>query len=340
MDENGQAPHQSGNDTYDGPVITRISPDRHEVWVANGTRSVEEVFAPPGPLERKVPPPVWASLPTDQGTVERTVESFRAETWDLEDQDPDVDEEVDDEGVDPLPEPLSSVSTACDDAVATEVRVLGPIEVVGWRQTPERAIVTELACYLALHGDRPISGDELRTALWPDDVREASAKSLRTYMSLLRRALGSDRVPQGTSAGYRLAADVLVDWVRFKELTRPESSQQELSTALELIRGRPFAGAPSQAFGWIYSELLVSEMEVAVVRAANRLAGAQGQGGGPGISAWAIDQAILAVPSDIGLWEHKLAIAHSRGPDDFRRASRDAEAVLGEDAQPLIQAAG
>jgi len=48
------------------------------------------------------------------------------------------------------------------------VRVLGPVEVESWRRVPDRAIVTELACYLALHTDRAMSGDELRFALRPD----------------------------------------------------------------------------------------------------------------------------------------------------------------------------
>jgi hypothetical protein len=339
MDGDGEEKPGGGGDAYDGPVVTRISRDNRELWVANGTRSVEEVFAPPSPLAKKASPG-WASVRTDEGTVERAIESSNAEAWELEDRDPDVDAEEDVGGADLPSERLSSASAEGRKESAAEVRVLGPIEVIGWRQTPERAVVTELACYLALHGDRPISGDELRTALWPDDAREASAKSLRTYMSLLRKALGTDRVPQGTSAGYRLADDVSVDWLRFGALTGPKSSEQELSDALELIRGRPFAGAPAPAYGWIYSELLVSEMEVAIVRAAHRLAAARVEDGDSGVAVWAIDQGLLAVPSDIGLWEHKLTIARREGTDDFTRACRDAEAVLGEDAQPLIQAEG
>ncbi|MGH9086970.1 MAG: hypothetical protein ACRDYZ_02505 [Acidimicrobiales bacterium] len=60
-----------------------------------------------------------------------------------------------------------------------EVRVLGPAEVVGWRFPPDRQVVTELCCYRALHGERPMVGDTIRSTLWPES-REASAKSLRT----------------------------------------------------------------------------------------------------------------------------------------------------------------
>lgn len=343
MDGEGQDPPEHNGEPYGGPIIAGRSPKKVEgwVWVANGTRAIEEVFAPPAPLV-KTAPLMWPSIPTDEATVERAIESIRAEAWDLDTQDRTTvgDDEVGDEVASPVPTTTSPASSSPHhQASAAEVRVLGPIEVVGWREKPERAIVTELACFLALHGDRPISGDELRTALWPDDAKEASAKSLRTYMSLLRKAFGTDRVPQGTAAGYRLAPDVLVDWVRFTELTQSGCSEQDLLAALGLIRGRPFAGAPSHSFGWIYSELLVSEMEVAIVRAAGHLADTQVEREDLGGAARAIDQGLLAVPSDIGLWEYRLLIAKRRGPDDFNRACRDAEAVLGEDAQPLVQGA-
>ena len=88
------------------------------------------------------------------------------------------------------------------------IKVLGSVEIEGWRETPKRKIVTELACYLALHAGRPVSGEELRAALWPEADSEASAKSLRNYMSDLRRALGSEHVPmaRGTVTRSRCAA--------------------------------------------------------------------------------------------------------------------------------------
>lgn len=88
------------------------------------------------------------------------------------------------------------------------VKVLGPVEIEGWRETPRRRVVAELACYLALHAGRPISGEVLRAALWPDVDSEASAKSLRNYMSELRRALGSEHVPTARGTGYSVSTSV------------------------------------------------------------------------------------------------------------------------------------
>ena len=52
-----------------------------------------------------------------------------------------------------------------ESAVGVSVDVLGPVEVVGWVEPPRRKILTELACYLALHSSRAVSSDELRAAL-------------------------------------------------------------------------------------------------------------------------------------------------------------------------------
>ena len=47
------------------------------------------------------------------------------------------------------------------------VRVLGPVEVTGWLNHPDRKIVEELCCFLALHQDRPVTSDQLLVGVWP-----------------------------------------------------------------------------------------------------------------------------------------------------------------------------
>ena len=339
MDDERDSIPSPGDETYDGPVIATWGGAEYDrwVWVANGTRAVGEVFATPGPLVTRAPL-VWASIPTDDATVDRIIESFRDEAWGLDNGPHDDEEDVPvEDPVERAPDPiLLEAEVSGEDSPAPWVRVIGPVEVDGWHEVPDRAIVTELACYLGVHADRSIPGDELRSALWPDDAKEASSKSLRTYMSLLRKALGSDLVPTGTMSGYRLSPTVRVDWVEFQQWTGSGASTDNLVSALQLIRGRPFAGMP---FHWVYAELLVSEMEVAIVRVARQLAEAMTEVGGLDLAAWSIGQGLLAVPSDIGLWELRLSIAKRRGPDELRRACRDAEAVLGADAAELIQAA-
>lgn len=132
-------------------------------------------------------------------------------------------------------------------AGSLEVRVLGPVEILGWREEPTRRVVAELACYLALHADRRVTSEELRAALWPGDIEstQASAKSLRNAVSMLRKSLGAEAVPEASKGrGYRLAGEVRSDWARFSLLVKSaragEAEEADvLDEALRLVRGAP-----------------------------------------------------------------------------------------------------
>ncbi len=308
------------------------------MWVANGTRPPAHAFRRPGPVRISRPPALLTST-VDPSSIDRFVDQLRTGVWDDESEDlwgGDEDEgdefPIDDSGLKDMPGVVEQD--------LAEVRVIGPVEVTGWRHVPQRSVVTELACYLALHRNRPIPGDELRMAIWPDDVREASAKSLRTYMSLLRKCLGSERVPAGSGGGYRIGADVACDWDRFRALTVPSASPDQLHAALELVRGRPFTGVPANSFGWVFSELLVSEMEVAIAEVSRRLSRELVALKAIPDASWAIQQGLRAVPTDFGLWELRLSIAELEGRSELARAQRDAEASLGDAAAQLTNRPG
>ena len=138
---------------------------------------------------------------------------------------------------DPSPPPEGTV----------EVQILGPVRVVGWPGSqPERAAVTEIAAYLALHPGGHTAA-ALADALSNAD-RQLSVNSIRTYANTLRRALGPDAVPDGGHSGYTLVG-VTTDWRRFQALTtdtdRPDTAGfQAAVDALSLIRGAPFAHPP------------------------------------------------------------------------------------------------
>lgn len=343
-------PRESSERLYSGPYVAGAGgpAGARWVWVANGIRPSGQVFDPPRPLRD----PVVAAmnrLPDDETTIDRAIESWRNAAWSYDDADPfaayrEDDDEDDGEGEDtPAAEAVVSELVAVPgeegvevDVPRAEVRILGPVEVTGWQAPPERAVVTELACYLALHGDRAIPGDELRVAFRPDEEQETSAKTLRTYMSLLRRALGPDLVPTGAGAGYRLSPAITTDWRRFRALTGPTAGAPALRYALSLVRGRPFAGTPAGTFGWVYAELLVSDMEAAIAGAARRLAEEAMAAGGLDMAAWATRQGLTGVPADTGLWQLHLAVAARQGPPAYERARRDAEAALGADAGKLL----
>jgi hypothetical protein len=193
--------------SYDGPTVAvrRVHDGNSWIWVANG--SARSAFASPETVSLSA-----RDHPVDVGHTrlsDRIIESFRIEVLDLGTYDPSFDE---------LYEALEDVVVAADPdesgpenpaGLGTQVRVLGPVVVVGWKTRPERAIVTELTCFLALHRSRQVSGELLRVALRPEGTKEQSAKTVRTYVSLLRKALGPDALPASSSGGYQLSTNVM-----------------------------------------------------------------------------------------------------------------------------------
>jgi DNA-binding SARP family transcriptional activator len=227
--------------------------------------------------------------------------------------------------------------------VLVEARILGPVEVAGWRRIPERQVVTELCCYLALHGERPVTADVLLAALWPEGRREAGAKSLRTYLSLLRRSLGPDLFPEAEKgAGYRLDPAVSTDWFSFATLRHDADAYEAhgdaataallLRRALQLVRGTPFTGVPAGSYSWAWTELLVSEIEQAVADAALRLARHATAERDDEVADWAARQGLRAVPFDDRLWSSLVNTARRHSPTALIQALRDRAAVLGEEA--------
>src|SRR5205807_10176887 len=142
-----------------------------------------------------------------------------------------------------------------------EVRVLGPVEIVGAEKRLARAKSIELVVYLATHRDAVVDADRLREALWPG---RPPGTTLYTTASVARNHLGraSDGeqhlplLPNGERA-YRLSSSVGTDYERFVEGVRrakseaPADAVATLRAALELVRGRPFEVA-SRGYEWAH----------------------------------------------------------------------------------------
>jgi predicted ATPase/DNA-binding SARP family transcriptional activator len=130
-----------------------------------------------------------------------------------------------------------------------EFRLLGPLEVVAeGRVVPlDAAKPRALLAILLLHADEPVSRDLLIEELWAGRPPSSATKVLQTYVSQLRRALGSSVIGTLPSA-YELRADAAsLDLLRFEELVRhargatPAEANGMLREALSLWRGRPLA---------------------------------------------------------------------------------------------------
>jgi hypothetical protein len=177
-----------------------------------------------------------------------------------------------------------------------------------------------------------MTSDSLRAALRQDEAdQEQSAKTLRTYLSLLRKSLGPNVLPNATTAGYRLAGSVTTDWDQFRELSNLSDPQSKID-ALRLIRGRPFEGVTADTYTWVFTEFWTSDLEVAIVARAKEAARMSRAADRLDDALWALRQGLLAVRSDFTLWDMYLAFASEAGETALRRAQREARAALGDDA--------
>src|SRR5215210_5528947 len=139
--------------------------------------------------------------------------------------------------------------------------ILGPLEVrADGRSVPlggakPRAVLA----VLALHANRPVSGERLAVALWGEDVPPGAVKTVQVYVARLRKALADPEVLVTTPAGYRLRVRPgELDAERFERLVADgrealaaggaEQAAAELREALELWRGPPLADLASAPF--------------------------------------------------------------------------------------------
>lgn len=130
------------------------------------------------------------------------------------------------------------------------VRVLGPIDIatesgaiaVGGRQ------VRALLGALVIGAGHAVPIDHLNEVIWGDDLPRSADSTLQSYISHLRRLLGSDAIRRADHS-YELAVGVdNIDALRFESLLaradeargQPEDCRRLCREALHLWRGQPF----------------------------------------------------------------------------------------------------
>ena len=131
------------------------------------------------------------------------------------------------------------------------VGILGPVEVCldGETVKVDAAKQRALLSLLALRAGRIVSPETLVDALWGDEPPATADRTLRSYVSRLRRLLGAELL-LGEGVGYRLAVEpdqvdallleTLVDRATDSlECGRPGDASEEAADALALWRGDP-----------------------------------------------------------------------------------------------------
>jgi len=99
-----------------------------------------------------------------------------------------------------------------------------------------------LLAILLLHANEVVSTDRLIDALWDEAPPETAQKSLRVYISRLRKGLGKERL-ETKAPGYRFrVADGELDLERFQRLADAEPRE-----TLALWRGSRLPSLPTSA---------------------------------------------------------------------------------------------
>ncbi|MFG2405366.1 BTAD domain-containing putative transcriptional regulator [Streptomyces brevispora] len=216
------------------------------------------------------------------------------------------------------------------------ISLLGAPAITGVQQEIASAAagrLTEIAAWIALHPGADTAA--LTEEVWPGGV---SAAFRTAQLSALRRWLGTEFQRGNT---YRFDEATGTDWHRFQALARRGRLKgtdgiEDLSAALQLVRGRPFDAVPPRRYAW--AEYLRQDMIAAVVDTAALLAELLLASGEHVSAREAADKGLLVGPAAERL--HRLAIRAANLAGDDEAVERYATSIdqltdrLGTEMQP------
>lgn len=202
------------------------------------------------------------------------------------------------------------------------VNLLGPIQIDGLAKPestpPPRA--TELLVYLALR--RTATGHELDEVFWPGKRDVTGTRN--TFVYRTRQLVGDDALPTiRRGEPLRVTDDVLTDWAIFQELTAAALATEDerlenLTAAMELVRGRPFLGIDDAHYGWAENDIQV--MVSAIADTAHLLARIHHEAGRYAEAIQVATHGLLAEPLSTLLQRDAIDAADARG--DHEESSR------------------
>ena len=208
------------------------------------------------------------------------------------------------------PSPVPPAKKVVEKEVILQVDVLGPLAISPVNapgSDPVRAIVA----FLAMNNDRPLTLEEIQTAIWPltDAGTDIKKPAMRNYMVDARRTVGERHLPTASGrAGYQLR-DFSTDWSEFQDLlseatkTSKEAAVVLRRRALDLAKGPPFTADTTRYFTWTFTPSVVYKMVDAVTTLAHGL-GTQFVLAGDLTNAQVVlRQGLLTDPASLTLWE-------------------------------------
>ena len=150
----------------------------------------------------------------------------------------------------------------------------------------------------------------LTTAEWDKEL-QFNPPNRRQARTTIRKLMGGEDPIREDARGL-LVTDLYCDWKEFQRLAGPvptQASTEDLTAAVALIRGAPFADIPDGDYGWRSAELLRDELLDRCSDAALELARRQHAAGATTSAYRTARLGISVYPQREDLWEVALATA-------------------------------
>jgi DNA-binding SARP family transcriptional activator len=190
------------------------------------------------------------------------------------------------------------------------VDVLGPLA-ISPVHAPASDPVRAIVAYLAMNADRPLTLDEIQTALWPltDTGTDIKKPAMRNYMVDARRTVGERHLPTASGkAGYQLQ-HFTTDWAEFQNLCgqamkAPRAESMALRRqALNLVKGPPFTADTTRYFTWTFTSSVVYKMVEAVTTLSHGLGTELVLASDLASAESVLRQGLFSDPASLMLWE-------------------------------------
>jgi hypothetical protein len=225
-----------------------------------------------------------------------------------------------------------------------EVTVMGRVAVTAPGDAdPDRLdLLAEIVIYLALHPEG-VHPNVLSAAIWPrgveDDVRDSALAATARWLGV--DGDGQPRLAIDGEGRWALArSGVRVDWDAFRALVNRSTqtgmdARAELTAALSLVTGPAFDRAPSHRYGWLVYETCETDITVAAVAVARRLAALSARYDDPIGARTALRAGLRAAPTCEELWRDALRLAHRFATTvDVTAVASDMYAVIRQQGSP------
>ena len=199
----------------------------------------------------------------------------------------------------PPPDGRTAARPAPDEP-APEIRVLGPVELVGLDidlTSQQLALVTYLACHPSA------SRDDIVDALWDGQV--ISKSRFPNLLAETRARIGREHLPEASEGRYRIDG-IGTDLARLERAVAQTSdgdvegdARPLLRSALQLVRGVPFTPPSLRFWAWAANRgHIAARVESTIADIAARLAREEQADGAYDGARWACEQGLLASPAD------------------------------------------